>query len=63
MSNLYIYSVSHSLLISNAKATKLHRDEFKPSPKGQIGIMLSCDWVELYEDSPAGQAYTLVCRS
>ncbi|KLO18904.1 glycoside hydrolase family 1 protein [Schizopora paradoxa] len=48
--------VGHNVILSHAYATKLYREEFKPSQQGQIGITLNGDWTMPYDDSPENVA-------
>ncbi|CDP10798.1 unnamed protein product [Coffea canephora] len=40
------YLVAHHIILSHAAAAKLYREKYKPSQKGQIGIVLVTNWMK-----------------
>ncbi|XP_027106820.1 beta-glucosidase 24-like [Coffea arabica] len=47
------YLVGHHIILCHATAAKLYREKYKPSQKGQIGIVLVANWWVPYSDSKA----------
>ncbi|KAL3537317.1 hypothetical protein ACH5RR_000683, partial [Cinchona calisaya] len=50
------YLVGHNILLSHATVAKLYREKYKPSQKGQIGIVLVTSWMKPYSKSKADAA-------
>ncbi|KAK9283425.1 hypothetical protein L1049_011667 [Liquidambar formosana] len=44
------YVVSHHLILAHAAAVKVYKENHKEAQKGDIGITLSCRWMEPYSD-------------
>ncbi|CDP22031.1 unnamed protein product, partial [Coffea canephora] len=47
------YLVAHRIILCHATAAKLYREKYKPSQKGQIGIVLITNWWIPYSNSKA----------
>ncbi|KAL3537318.1 hypothetical protein ACH5RR_000684 [Cinchona calisaya] len=47
------YTVGHHILLSHAVVAKLYREKYKPTQKGQIGIVLVSNWMIPYSKSEA----------
>ncbi|KAL3537319.1 hypothetical protein ACH5RR_000685 [Cinchona calisaya] len=47
------YLVAHHIILCHAEAAKLYREKYKPSQKGQIGIVLVTNWMIPYSNSEA----------
>ncbi|XP_027108681.1 beta-glucosidase 13-like [Coffea arabica] len=47
------YLVAHHIILCHATAAKLYREKYKPSQKGQIGIVLITNWWIPYSNSKA----------
>ncbi|XP_027113649.1 beta-glucosidase 12 isoform X2 [Coffea arabica] len=45
------YLVAHHIILSHAAAAKLYREKYKPSQKGQIGIVLVTNWMLPYSNA------------
>ncbi|XP_009758225.1 beta-glucosidase 12-like isoform X1 [Nicotiana sylvestris] len=46
------YTVSHNILLAHAAAAKLYRQKYKPTQKGEIGIILVSHWFEPFSNKP-----------
>ena len=55
--------VGHNLLLAHAKTVRLYREKYAAEQKGQIGLVMNCDWREPFYDSKAGADASVVCRS
>lgn len=46
-----MYKMGHGLLLAHASIVNLYRTKYQATQKGRIGITLSCDWAEPYNDT------------
>jgi beta-glucosidase len=45
--------VGHNLLLAHARAVQIYRKDYAASQRGQIGLVMNCDWREPMTDSDA----------
>ncbi|GFS21925.1 lactase-phlorizin hydrolase [Elysia marginata] len=55
-----IYNCSHNLILAHAYAYRLYEQKYKAKQKGQVGIVLNCDWFE--PDDPADDSHVEAAR-
>ena len=50
-SEVELWKAGHQVILAHAHASKLYRTKYQPAQGGTIGITLSGDWTEPFDDS------------